>query len=247
LVLHYLLQSRRIDSLTVYIYKSEKCTNILRYNTCKSTTKYLNKYVRRGFCLIYMFSFYFWSPSLARKMRKTKKLYYPEYPSRPGNVQTFWGIIHVCQAILETGGGRKLSHNGCTAGNFDAARITKYLNKYVRRGFCLIYMFSFYFWSPSLDRKMRKTKKRYKLSHNGCTAAILTYPTMFFLLLTRSTGPMEWSTGNSYQAEALTNVLRYHTTIMAQFSSTSGLQDSLTYMYYTSKCLYMSLLYKYIQ
>ena len=37
------------------------------------------------------------------------------------------------------------------------------------------------------------------------------------------------------------------TTIMAQFSSTSGLQDSLTYMYYTSQCLYMSLLYKYIQ
>jgi hypothetical protein len=37
------------------------------------------------------------------------------------------------------------------------------------------------------------------------------------------------------------------TTIMAQFSSTSGLQYSLTYMYYTSKCLYMSLLYKYIQ
>jgi hypothetical protein len=32
------------------------------------------------------------------------------------------------------------------------------------------------------------------------------------------------------------------TTIMAQFSSTSGLQDSLTYMYYTSKYLYMSLL-----
>jgi hypothetical protein len=31
------------------------------------------------------------------------------------------------------------------------------------------------------------------------------------------------------------------TTIMAQFSSTSGLQDSLTYMYYTSKYLYMSL------
>jgi hypothetical protein len=39
--------------------------------------------------------------------------------------------------------------------------------------------------------------------------AILTYPTMIFLLLTRSTGPMECSTGNSYQAEALTNVLRY--------------------------------------
>jgi hypothetical protein len=29
------------------------------------------------------------------------------------------GIIHVCQAILETGSGRKLSHNGCTASNFD--------------------------------------------------------------------------------------------------------------------------------
>jgi hypothetical protein len=60
------------------------------------------------------------------------------------------------QAILETGRGRNLSHNGCTAGNFD-------------------------------------------LHDHG------------FLLLTCSTGPMEWSTGNSYQAEALTNVLRYHT------------------------------------
>jgi hypothetical protein len=45
-------------------------------------TKYLNKYVCRGLCLIYMFSFYFWSPSLARKMRKTNLRYYPEYPSR---------------------------------------------------------------------------------------------------------------------------------------------------------------------
>ena len=26
----------RIDSLTVYIYKAETCTNILRYNTCMS-------------------------------------------------------------------------------------------------------------------------------------------------------------------------------------------------------------------
>jgi hypothetical protein len=74
-------------------------------------TKYLNKYVHRCICLIYMSSFYFWSPPLARKMRKTNVLYYPEYPSRC--------IIHVCQAILETSRGRKLSHNGCTAGNFD--------------------------------------------------------------------------------------------------------------------------------
>ena len=70
--------------------------------------------------------------------------------------QTFWDIIHVCQAILETGSGRKLSHNGCTACNFDL-------------------------------------------------------PDHSFLLLTWFTGPMEWSTGNSYQAEALTNVLRYYT------------------------------------
>jgi hypothetical protein len=119
-------------------------------------TKYLNKYVRRGLCLIYISSFYFWSPP------------------------TFWGIIHVCQAILETGSGRKLSHNGCTAGNFDlpdhgfplpmAARITKYLTKYVRRGICLIYMSRFYFWSPPLGRKMRKTNM----------PSILTYPTMAF-------------------------------------------------------------------
>jgi len=26
--------------------------------------------------------------------------------------KTFRGIIHVCQAILETGSGRQLSHNG---------------------------------------------------------------------------------------------------------------------------------------
>jgi hypothetical protein len=67
-----------------------------------------------------------------------------------------WGIIHVCQAILETGSGRKLGHNGCTAANFD-------------------------------------------LPDHG------------FLLLNCSRGPMECSTGNSYQAEALTNVLMYHT------------------------------------
>ena len=27
----------RMDSLTVYIYKAETCTNILRYNTCMSS------------------------------------------------------------------------------------------------------------------------------------------------------------------------------------------------------------------
>ena len=44
-------------------------------------TKYLNKYVRRVLCLIYMSSFYFWSPPLAKKMRKINMRYYPEYPS----------------------------------------------------------------------------------------------------------------------------------------------------------------------
>jgi hypothetical protein len=70
------------------------------------------------------------------------------------------------------------------------ARITKYLNKYVRRGLCLIYMFSFYFWSPSLARKMRKTNmetgSRRKLSHNGCTAGNFDLPYHGFLLLTWS-------------------------------------------------------------
>jgi hypothetical protein len=116
----------RIDSLPVYIYKAETCTNILRYNTCMSSypgdhsqkwwvlcsfaylrcfhplpvpmaariTKYINKYVRSGLCLIYMFSFYFWSPSLARKMRKTNMRYYPKYPSRswhPIYDEYLWG------------------------------------------------------------------------------------------------------------------------------------------------------------
>ena len=85
----------RIDSLTVYIYKAETCTNILRHNTCMS--------------------------------------------SYPGDRK--WTTM---------------SHNGCTAGNFN-------------------------------------------LPDHG------------FLHLTWSTCPMEWSTENSYQAEALTNVLRYHT------------------------------------
>jgi hypothetical protein len=99
-----------------------------------------------------------------------------------------------------------------------AARITKYLNKYVRTGLCLIYISSFYFWSPPLARKRRKNNVLYypeletesgtKLSHNGCTADNFDIPDHGFLLLTCSTGPMEWSTGNSYQAEALTNVLR---------------------------------------
>jgi hypothetical protein len=40
------------------------------------------------------------------------------------HVQTFRGIIHVCQAILETGSGRKWSHNGCTAAILTTAGIS---------------------------------------------------------------------------------------------------------------------------
>ena len=58
------------------------------------------------------------------------------------------------------------------------------------------------FWRPEVDENWAIMVVQ---------PAIFTHPTMVFLLLTCSTGPMEWSTGNSYQAEALTNVLRYHT------------------------------------
>jgi hypothetical protein len=100
--------------------------------------------------------------------------------------QTFWGIIHavyLCFHPLPVP---------------MAARITKYLNKYVRRGLCLIYISSFYFWSPPLARKSQailETGSGPKLSHNGCTASNFDLPDHGFLLLTCSTGPMEWSTG----------------------------------------------------
>jgi hypothetical protein len=55
-------------------------------------------------------------------------------------------------------------------------------------------------WRPEVDEK----------SHNCCTAGNVDLPDYGFLLLTWTTAPMEWSTGNSYQAEALINVFRYH-------------------------------------
>jgi hypothetical protein len=81
-----------------------------------------------------------------------------------------------------------------------SARITKYLNKYVRRGLCLIYISSFYF------QAILETGSGRKLSHNGFTAGNFDLPDHSFLLLTWFTGPMESFTGNSYQAEALTNL-----------------------------------------
>jgi hypothetical protein len=92
----------RIYSLTVYIYKAETCTNILRYNTCMSAriTKYLNKYVRRVLCLIYISSFYFWNPPLATKIRKNNVLYYPEYSSRSWHPILYIYKAETCTNIL---------------------------------------------------------------------------------------------------------------------------------------------------
>ena len=53
-------------------------------------------------------------------------------------VQTFWGIIHVCQAILETGSGRKLSYNGCTAAIWPA-RPWFFTSDLVHRSYGMIY------------------------------------------------------------------------------------------------------------
>ena len=39
-----------------------------------------------------------------------------------------------------------------------AARITKYLNKYVRRGLCLIYISIFLFLEPSVSQKNAKNQ-----------------------------------------------------------------------------------------
>jgi multidrug transporter EmrE-like cation transporter len=51
-----------------------------------------------------------------------------------------------------------------------AARITKYLNKYVHRGLCLIYMFSFLFLELSVSQK--NAKNQYALLP-GITVTVL--------------------------------------------------------------------------
>jgi hypothetical protein len=73
-----------------------------------------------------------------------------------------------------------------------AARITKYLNKYVRRDLCLIYMFSLYFWSPSLARKNLP-------------------PDIGFTLFTPIKGRIDSLTVYIFKAETCTNILRYNT------------------------------------
>jgi hypothetical protein len=109
---------------TVYL-----CFHPLPVPIAARITKYLNKYVHRGICFINIYSKSVYTPLDWSKWYKTLVLHYLLQPRgvytvflyrfiKQRYVQTFWGIIHVCQAILETGSGRKLSHNGCTAANW---------------------------------------------------------------------------------------------------------------------------------
>jgi hypothetical protein len=88
-------------------------------------TKSLNKYVRRGILPPQVL----WNDLRGIVIKQR-------------HWQTFWGIINVDQ----------VGYNKTIYLCFHplpvpmVARITKYLNKYVRRGICLIYMSSFYFW-----------------------------------------------------------------------------------------------------
>jgi putative SOS response-associated peptidase YedK len=99
-------------------------------------TKYLNKYVRRCIFLIYMSSFYFWSPPLARNT-----LFTP-IKGRIDSLTVYINKAETCTNILR--------YNTC---------MSSYPGD--RRGICLIYMSSFYFWSPPLARKMQKTNMPY--------------------------------------------------------------------------------------
>jgi spore maturation protein CgeB len=164
-------------------------------------TKYLNNYVRRGICLIYMSSFYFWSPPLARKMRKNYNLppdigftLFSPIKGRIDSLTVYIYKAETCTNILRYN--TCMSSSPCPAVGYNktvyqcfhplpvpmAARITKYLNNYVRRGICLIYMSSFYFWSPPLARIFSPIK-----------------------------GRIDSLTVYIYKAETCTNILRYNT------------------------------------
>jgi hypothetical protein len=134
-----IIKQRHVGSnKTIYL-----CLHPLLVPMAARISIYLNKYVRRGLCLIYISSFYFWSPLAPQVLWNDIR----GIIIKQRHWQTFWGIIHVDQATLRTG--------SCLS------RISIYLNKYVRRGLCLIYISSFYFWSPPLPRKIRKTNMRY--------------------------------------------------------------------------------------
>jgi hypothetical protein len=102
-----------------------------------------------------------------------------------------------------------------------AARITKYHNKYMRRGICLIYMSSFYFWSPPLARKMRKTNVLYSQEYQGSEnigkpSYFNLQPDIGFTLFTPIKGRIDSLTVYIYKAETCTNILRYNTCMYRQ-------------------------------
>jgi hypothetical protein len=104
-----------------------------------------------------------------------------------------------------------LSHNGCTAGNFD---LPDYGFLLLTRGICLIYMSSFYFWSPRLARKMRKTNMRYYPEYpSGCwqPSYFNLPPDIGFISFTPIKGRIDSLTVYIYKAETCTNILRYNT------------------------------------
>jgi hypothetical protein len=75
------------------------------------------------------------------------------------------------------------------------ARITKYINKYVRRDLCLIYISIFLFLEPSVSQKNAKNQcavlPGISVTVHGCTASNVDLHDHGLLLLTCSTGPME--------------------------------------------------------
>jgi hypothetical protein len=119
-------------------YQAEALTNVLRYHACRLShpedkcpvgsnktvylcfhplpvpmaariTKYLNKYVRRGICLIYMSSFYFWIltyPTMVFSFWLAPQVLWNDLRGiviKQRHWQTVWGIIHVEQAFWRTG------------------------------------------------------------------------------------------------------------------------------------------------
>jgi hypothetical protein len=124
-------------------------------------TKYLNKYVRSGLCLIYISSFYFWSPPLARKMRKTNVRYYPETCGPEGGENigkpSYLNLPPDIGFTLFTPIKGRI--DSLTVYIYNAETCINILR--YNSGLCLIYISSFYFWSPPLARKMRKTNVRY--------------------------------------------------------------------------------------
>jgi hypothetical protein len=90
-----------------------------------------------------------------------------------------------------------------------AARITKYLNKYVRTGLCLIYISSFLFLEPSVSQK--NAKKQCAVLPGGNTSYFNLPSDIGFTLFTPIKGRIYSLTVYIYKAETCTKILRYNT------------------------------------